>query len=165
MSDFLNKDGNEQSENGVENKSDFLKKNGKLISVGAVVIALGVVVGVTMLNGNKGKESKEEPAKVQQEEVEKTPEGEEEKTDEYTVDVQPEVKELVLRPHHACYPRTKLTCSAVPTILEPDAVTVSIILKTYYFEYVLRIAIFLPGFRCNYQEGVMLTLQVNIKSE
>lgn len=95
MSDFLNKDGNEQSENGVENKSDFLKKNGKLISVGAVVIALGVVVGVTMLNGNKGKENKEEPAKVQQEEVEKTPEGEEEKTDEYTVDVQPEVKELV----------------------------------------------------------------------
>lgn len=72
---------------------------------------------------------------------------------------------VVLRPHHACYPRTKLTCSAVPTILEPDAVTVSIILKTYYFEYVLRIAIFLPGFRCNYQEGVMLTLQVNIKSE
>ena len=95
MSDVLNKDGNEQSENGVENKSDFLKKNGKLISVGAVVIALGVVVGVTMLNGNKGKERKEEPAKVQQEEVEKTPEGEEEKTDEYTVDVQPEVKELV----------------------------------------------------------------------
>lgn len=94
MSDSLNKNNNEQSENGVENKSDFLKKNGKLISVGAVVIALGVVVGVTMLNG-KGKEEKKEPPKVQQEEVQKTPEEQEEKTDEYTVDVQPEVKELV----------------------------------------------------------------------
>ena len=94
MSDSLNKNNNEQSENGVENKSDFLKKNGKMISVGAVVIALGVVVGVTMLNG-KGKEEKKEPPKVQQEEVQKTPEEQEEKTDEYTMDVQPEVKELV----------------------------------------------------------------------
>lgn len=87
-----NNNDNQTSGNGTNTITDFLRKNAKYISAGAVIVALAVVLAVTA--GNKKDDSnKQGKAEVQQEEENK--EQPEVKKEEYEVDVQPEMKELI----------------------------------------------------------------------